>query len=74
MASAEIQKVAELVEKGKGKLVGAAVQEAIDAGADPSEILNVGMIEAMGVVGEKFKNNEIFVPEMLIAAKAMKKR
>jgi len=73
MASAEIQKVAELVEKGKGKLVGAAVQEALDAGCDPTEILNVGMIGAMGVVGEKFKNNEIFVPEMLVAARAMKK-
>ena len=73
MASAEIQKVAELVEKGKSKLVGAAVQEALDAGADPTEILNVGMIDAMSVVGEKFKNNEIFVPEMLVAARAMKK-
>ncbi|MBQ8304868.1 MAG: corrinoid protein [Blautia sp.] len=73
MASAEIQKVAELVEKGKGKLVGAAVQEALDAGCDASEILNEGMIGAMGVVGEKFKNNEIFVPEMLVAARAMKK-
>ena len=71
--SAEIAKVAELVEKGKGKLVGAAVQEALDAGCDPTDILNKGMIEAMGVVGEKFKNNEIFVPEMLVAARAMKK-
>ena len=35
--------------------------------------LNQGMIDAMGVVGEKFKNNEIFVPEMLVAARAMKK-
>ncbi len=73
MASAEIEKVAELVIKGKGKLVGAAVQEALDAGCEPTEILNVGMIEAMGVVGERFKNNEIFVPEMLVAARAMKK-
>ena len=73
MASAEVQKVAELVEKGKGKLIGAAVQEALDAGVDPVEILNGGMIDAMGVVGEKFKNNEIFVPEMLVAARAMKK-
>lgn len=73
MSSAEIQKVAELVEKGKGKLVGAAVQEALDAGCDPSVILNEGMIDAMAIVGEKFKNNEIFVPEMLVAARAMKK-
>ena len=73
MASEELQKVAELVEKGKGKLIGAAVQEAIDAGVDPLEILNVGMIGAMEIVGEKFKNNEIYVPEMLVAARAMKK-
>ena len=52
---------------------GAAVQAAIDAGCDPNEILQKGMIDAMGVVGEKFKNNEIFVPEMLVAARAMKK-
>lgn len=68
----EIEQVAELVEKGRSKKVGAAVQAALDAGCDPSEILNKGMIDAMGVVGEKFKNNEIFVPEMLVAAKAMK--
>ena len=69
----KIEEIAELVEKGKAKKVGPAVQEALDEGCDPSEILNVAMIGAMGVVGEKFKNNEIFVPEMLVAAKAMKK-
>ena len=69
----KIDDVAALVEKGKAKLVGKAVQEALDAGCDPMEILNTGMIGAMGVVGEKFKNGEIFVPEMLVAARAMKK-
>ena len=69
----KIQEVAEAVEKGKAKLVGGLVQEALDEGCDPVEILNSGMIDAMGVVGEKFKNNEIFVPEMLVAARAMKK-
>ena len=73
MAMEQIQNVAELVEKGKSKLIAAAVQEALDAGADPLDILNQGMIEAMGNIGEKFKNNEIFVPEMLVAARAMKK-
>ncbi len=68
-----ISDVAALVEKGKAKLVGKAVQEAIDAGCDPVAILNEGMISAMAVVGEKFKNGEIFVPEMLVAARAMKK-
>jgi len=67
-----IEKVYDLVSRGKAKLTPAAVQEAIDAGFAPDEILNK-MIGAMDVVGEKFKNGEIFVPEMLIAAKAMKK-
>ena len=67
-----IEKVYDLVSRGKAKLPPAAVQEAIDAGFAPEEVLNK-MISAMDVVGEKFKNGEIFVPEMLIAAKAMKK-
>ena len=67
-----IEKVYDLVSRGKAKLTPAAVQEAIDAGYAPEEVLNK-MISAMDVVGEKFKNGEIFVPEMLIAAKAMKK-
>ena len=67
-----IEKVYDLVSRGKAKLTPAAVQEALDAGFAPEEILNK-MIGAMDVVGEKFKNGEIFVPEMLIAAKAMKK-
>ena len=67
-----IAKVSELVIKGKAKLITGAVQEAIDGGCAPEEILNA-MIGAMDVVGENFKNGTIFVPEMLIAAKAMKK-
>ena len=70
---AGIQEVYALVEKGKAKVIANAVQEALDAGCDPTEILNDGMIKAMDVVGEKFKNGEIFVPEMLVAARAMKK-
>ena len=68
-----IQEVYALVEKGKAKVIANAVQEALDAGCDPTEILNDGMIKAMDAVGEKFKNGEIFVPEMLVAARAMKK-
>ena len=67
-----IENVNDLVIRGKAKLVPAAVQEALDEGNEASEILNT-MIAAMDVVGERFKNNEIFVPEMLISAKAMKK-
>ncbi|MBR7075049.1 MAG: B12-binding domain-containing protein, partial [Oscillospiraceae bacterium] len=64
--------VFDLVVRGKAKLVAAAVQEALDGGADPNELL-ASMISAMDEVGEKFKNNEIFVPEMLVSARAMKK-
>ena len=67
-----LENVKDLVQRGKAKLTPAAVQEALDEGCDAAELLGV-MISAMDVVGEKFKNGEIFVPEMLIAAKAMKK-
>ena len=69
----KLEEVAAAVEKGKVKIVAGLTQEALDAGFSAPEILNTAMIGAMAVVGEKFKNNEIFVPEMLIAARAMKK-
>lgn len=68
-----LKEIASAVEAGKSKVVGGLVEQALKEGIEPSVILNEGMISAMGVVGEKFKNNEIFVPEMLIAARAMKK-
>ena len=49
-----------------------AIDQAISGGMSPADIIQKGLIEAMTVVGEKFKNNEIYVPEMLIAARAMK--
>ena len=69
----KIQEVAQAVENGKVKLIQGLVQEALDEGCDPSAILNEGMIGAMNIVGDKFQKNEIFVPEMLVAAKTMKK-
>ena len=68
-----IAEVAAAVEAGKVKLIEGITQAAIDAGVAPDSILNDGMIAAMGVVGAKFQANEIFVPEMLVAAKTMKK-
>ena len=50
----------------------AGIDQALSEGMSPGDIIQNGLIEAMGVVGEKFKNNEIYVPEMLIAARAMK--
>ena len=69
----KIEELNHAVEIGKAKLVPGLVQECLDEGFAPIDILNKGMIDAMAVVGDKFKRNEIFVPEMLIAAKAMKK-
>lgn len=60
------------IEAGKNKEIGGYVQEALDAGCDPTVILNEGMIGAMAVVGENFKKEIIFVPQMLAAARAMK--
>lgn len=59
-------------EKGKAKLVPDLVQKALDDGCCTDDILNA-MVDGMGVVGDKFSTGEIFVPEMLIAAKAMSK-
>ena len=61
-----------MVETGKSKKVAAAVQEALEAGDKAQDILDA-MVASMGVVGDKLSSGEIFVPEMLIAAKAMSK-
>lgn len=68
----KIEEIKILVETGKSKRVAAAVQEALDTGAKAQDILDA-MIASMGEVGEKFSAGEIFVPEMLIAAKTMSK-
>jgi 5-methyltetrahydrofolate--homocysteine methyltransferase len=57
---------------GKRKDVQTLVPELLEAGTDPVEMLEKALIPAMGVVGERFKKNEIFVPEMLVSARAMK--
>ena len=70
-----MSKIAEVrahVEIGKTKIVPILVQQALDEGHAAVEILQA-MIDGMGVVGDKFSAGEIFVPEMLIAAKAMAK-
>jgi len=57
---------------GKRKEIPELVQACLDAGESAQFIVESRLVPAMAVVGEKFKNNEIFVPEMLIAARAMK--
>jgi Predicted cobalamin binding protein len=67
----ELQELSLAVQKGKAKLVKELVSQAIDEGMPIETILNEGLIGAMGVVGDNFKKNVIFVPEMLVAARAM---
>ena len=51
----------------------ACVQQALDEGIPAGEILENGLLDGMNIIGQKFKNNEVFVPEVLIAARAMTK-
>ncbi|MGC9317559.1 MAG: corrinoid protein [Armatimonadota bacterium] len=68
---ADLQALAEAVINGQKEEAEQLTDEAIDEGVRPGEIINEGLIAGMNVVGEKFKNNEYYVPEVLIAARAM---
>ena len=63
--------IGEALEKGKRKLVLEYVQKALDEGIAPQTILTEGLLPGMDRVGVKFRDNEIFVPEVLVAARAM---
>jgi corrinoid protein of di/trimethylamine methyltransferase len=66
-----VDDISQAVQGGKKKVVEELVQQAIDEGISAQEILNQGLLAAMDIIGPKFKNNEIFVPEVLVAARAM---
>lgn len=59
------------LQQGKAKVVKELVQKAIDEGMDAQTILDDGLLAGMSIIGGKFKNNEVYVPEVLIAARAM---
>ena len=63
--------ISENLQKGKAKIVKALVEQAVAEGCPAAEILNDGLLAGMNVVGEKFKKNEVYVPEVLVAARAM---
>ena len=65
--------IAELVQKGKAQEVADLVSQALDEGVDAKQILDEGLLKGMGELGVRFKNNEVFVPEVLIAARALNK-
>ena len=66
-----LNQISVLLQRGKAKDVKALVAQAIEEGIPAGTILNDGLLAGMNVVGQRFKNNEIFVPEVLIAARAM---
>ncbi len=68
---ADLQGIAEGVINGKRDDVARLVQAAVDEGVGADVIINEGLIAGMSVVGDKFKKNEFYVPEVLIAARAM---
>ena len=68
---ADLQAISENLQKGKAAEVEKLVQAAVDEGVNVGEILETGLIGGMSVIGEKFKKNEVYVPEVLIAARAM---
>ena len=68
---ARFEEISALLQRGRAKELAAMVQEELDAGTDAKSILNEGLVAGMNVVGAKFKENQIFVPEVLIAARAM---
>ena len=66
-----LQEICDGVVKGEVRTVEAKVQEALQKGIKPKEILEAGLVNAMAEVGRRFENGEYFVPDMLISARAM---
>ena len=62
-----INEISEALQRGKKKDVTRLVQQAIDEGVDAVTILKEGLLDGMNIIGEKFKNDEVFVPEVLVA-------
>lgn len=66
-----LNEISQNLQQGKAKVVKELVQKAIDDGINVKTILEEGLLSGMGIIGEKFKNNEVYVPDVLIAARAM---
>lgn len=66
-----LNEISEWLQKGRAPKVKAAVTKALEEDIPASEILENGLLAGMDIIGQKFKNNEVFVPEVLVAARAM---
>lgn len=67
-----LDEISQNLQIGKANIVKELVQKAIDEGLSPKVILDDGLLKGMDIVGDKFKRDEVYVPEVLIAARAMK--
>lgn len=63
--------ISEALQKGRAKQVKTLVPQALEEGIPAPQILEEGLLAGMDIIGEKFKNNEVFVPEVMVAARAM---
>ena len=66
-----IEEISAFLQRGRAPKVKELVAQAIEEGIEAQTILEEGLLSAMSIVGEKFKKNEVFVPEVLVAARAM---
>ena len=69
--SYHLEELSEALQKGRVPAVKEQIQKALEAGVGPNEILQEGLLSGMGVIGEKFKQNKVYIPEVMLAARAM---
>jgi corrinoid protein of di/trimethylamine methyltransferase len=67
----ELEQISELMQKGKAKEIKTLCRKALDRGIEAQTILDDALLASMKIIGDKFKDNQIYVPEVLIAAWAM---
>jgi len=67
-----LNEISEKLQAGKAKDLKALIEQALADGIEAKKILEEGLLPGMSIIGDKFKNNEVYVPEVLIAARAMK--
>lgn len=66
-----LEEISEFLQKGKRKNVKALIEQALEEGMDPKMILKEGLMSGMSIIGGKFKREEVFVPDVMMAARAM---
>ena len=66
-----LEEISEFLQKGKRKNVKALIEQALEEGIDPKIILKEGLMSGMSIIGGKFKREEVFVPDVMMAARAM---